>query len=72
MIYLFISINKDMMTMLCIVQGAGTDNETLIRVIVSRSEVDLVQIKQEFERQFKKTLESCVKVSLLWLTCSPF
>jgi len=46
-------------------QGAGTNDDTLIRVIVSRSEVDLVQIKQEFQRNFGQSLESWIQVS--WL-----
>ena len=43
-------------------QGAGTSDDTLIRVIVSRSEVDLVQIKQEFQRHYGQTLESWIQV----------
>ena len=46
-------------------QGAGTSDDTLIRVIVSRSEVDLVQIKQEFQRQYGQTLESWIQVQHL-------
>lgn len=44
--------------------GAGTDDTTLIRVIVSRAEIDLGTIKEEFERIYDKTLESMVGVSI--------
>ena len=44
-------------------QGAGTSDDTLIRVVVSRSEVDLMQIKQEFQRQHGQTLDAWIQVT---------
>ncbi|EDW00001.1 annexin B10 isoform X2 [Drosophila grimshawi] len=40
--------------------GAGTDDKTLIRIIVSRSEIDLETIKDEFERIYNRTLLSAI------------
>ncbi|XP_060580366.1 annexin A6-like [Ruditapes philippinarum] len=39
-------------------KGLGTDDDTLCRVVVSRACVDMVQIKQEFQKMFKQTLGS--------------
>ena len=48
-------------------QGLGTDDRTLIRIMVSRSEVDMVQIKNSFKNMYGKTLASFITVSLICL-----
>jgi len=40
--------------------GLGTKDRALIRLVVSRCEKDMVQIKQEFQRAYGKTLESFI------------
>jgi annexin A7/11 len=42
-------------------KGAGTDDQTLIRVVVSRCEVDMVQIKDAFQRNYGKSLVQFIK-----------
>ncbi|XP_071952079.1 uncharacterized protein [Antedon mediterranea] len=37
-------------------KGLGTDDTTLIRCMVSRCEIDMVEIKEEFKRSYKQTL----------------
>lgn len=44
-------------------QGLGTDDQTLIRIVTTRAEVDMVQIKQEFQRKYSQSLEQFIKVS---------
>jgi len=42
-------------------KGAGTDDQTLIRVMVSRSEVDMLDIRTEFRKMFACSLHSMIK-----------
>ena len=43
-------------------KGLGTDDDALVRIVVSRCECDMVQIKEAFERQFKGRLGDWIKV----------
>ncbi|XP_069024042.1 annexin A5b [Embiotoca jacksoni] len=42
-------------------KGAGTDDDTLIRVMVTRSEVDMLDIRADFRRLFACSLHSMIK-----------
>ena len=41
-------------------KGLGTDDTTLIRVIVTRTEIDMQYIKAEYLKKYKKTLNDAV------------
>jgi len=41
-------------------KGAGTDDRTLIRIIVSRAEVDLADVKEQFQAMYEQTLEDFI------------
>ncbi|KAL8592334.1 hypothetical protein ACOMHN_044270 [Nucella lapillus] len=42
-------------------KGLGTDDRTLIRIIVSRCEVDMKQIKEEFQRRYSQSLDAFIR-----------
>uniref|UniRef100_A0A8C0G9I7 Annexin n=1 Tax=Chelonoidis abingdonii TaxID=106734 RepID=A0A8C0G9I7_CHEAB len=42
-------------------KGAGTDDDTLIRIMVSRSEIDLLDIRREFRKNFAKSLHHMIQ-----------
>jgi len=42
-------------------KGAGTDDRTLIRVIISRSEIDLADIQAYFSEMYESTLEEFIE-----------
>ncbi|XP_069825225.1 annexin A6 isoform X2 [Dendropsophus ebraccatus] len=42
-------------------KGAGTDERTLTRILISRSETDLFNIRQEFKNEYEKSLHHCLE-----------
>uniref|UniRef100_G3WNV1 Annexin n=1 Tax=Sarcophilus harrisii TaxID=9305 RepID=G3WNV1_SARHA len=42
-------------------KGLGTNDDTLIRIMVSRAEIDMVDIKMHFQRLYGKSLYSFIK-----------
>uniref|UniRef100_A0A8C6ZAE1 Annexin n=1 Tax=Nothoprocta perdicaria TaxID=30464 RepID=A0A8C6ZAE1_NOTPE len=42
-------------------KGTGTDEETLIRVLVTRSETDLPAIKEKYQQKYNKSLAEAVQ-----------
>lgn len=55
--------------------GLGTNDEQLIRLLVTRCEIDLADIKVAFQQKYGKSLRSFIQVylfkkSLIKQTCS--
>lgn len=42
--------------------GIGTNDKSLVRLVVSRCEIDMMDIKDEFQRYYGKSLKSFIKV----------
>ncbi|KAK9980842.1 hypothetical protein ABG768_000426 [Culter alburnus] len=42
-------------------KGAGTDDQTLIRIMVSRSEVDMLDVRAEFRKKFATSLHKMIQ-----------
>ncbi|XP_072120732.1 LOW QUALITY PROTEIN: annexin A6 [Mobula birostris] len=42
-------------------KGAGTDDRTLTRIMISRSEIDLMNIRQEFKEMYDASLHSFIE-----------
>lgn len=41
--------------------GIGTNDKSLVRLVISRCEIDMVDIKDEFQRYYGKSLKSFIK-----------
>lgn len=47
---------------LCHFQGLGTADNTLIRIMISRSEIDMLDIRECFRLRYEKSLYNMIKV----------
>lgn len=42
-------------------KGLGTNDSMLIRIVVSRTEIDMQYIKVEYQKKYKKTLAAAIQ-----------
>ena len=49
-------------------QGIGTNEDELNRVVISRCEVDMIQIKEQYEELMKRSLEDHVAVCQMMIS----
>lgn len=49
-------------------QGSGYKGKILTRILVSRSEIDLAKIKQEYQKKFGKSLYQDIQVNTVNLS----
>ncbi|GAB1607167.1 annexin A4 [Argonauta hians] len=43
------------------IKGPGTKDKNLIRLLISRSEIDMVQVRQEYQKMFDETLDAAIQ-----------
>lgn len=58
------ALNRSLFFAKCLnksVAGLGTDDRALIRLCVTRCEIDLMDIKEEYERKYNESLKAAIK-----------
>lgn len=45
-------------------KGLGTDDDRLIRLVVTRCEIDMGEIKEIFRQRYNESLEDFISVSI--------
>uniref|UniRef100_A0A672SLT2 Annexin n=1 Tax=Sinocyclocheilus grahami TaxID=75366 RepID=A0A672SLT2_SINGR len=73
-IYIYISLalfqlTKQFFIVVDLVLGLGTDDRALIRIMVSRAEIDLFNIRKEFKETHDTSLHEFIQVETLVVSC---